>query len=631
MALFLRRREREQDNRDWREAFLYAVVVWATLTFTFTELLSLFLSLNALFLALCWGAADLALLILWLRFSQEPALNTPTSLRAMVKGLSRGQKTLLPWIALSLAVTGLIAVFAPPNNWDSMTYHMSRVAHWWADKTVAFYPTNIQRQLFSNPLAEYMILQSFILGGGSDRLANLVQWFSFGGCAIAASLLVRRLGGDGFTQCAAAFVVFTTPICILESTSTQNDLACALLTATAVYFLYRGKTLMTGLSLGLAVLIKSSAGLFIFPFLPLLLLRELFHPRGILRTARKLAAIGGIAIALNTPHALRNMRIFHNPLGEKVIVQWITSQTYAFRPFVANVIRNLGSEIGTPIPRVNSMEDRGIRIVAKALRLDLDDSRNTFFDTAFFVGWKQGDEDSSPNPLPVALFIAATIFILASRRLRHSAVARFTVLVWAGLLLFAWRLSWQPWITRLHIPFLVLSSVPTAFLLGAIRRRSVVIAAAVVALVAILSLEPLRNNSRRPLLTPNPPRSVFTEPRAEQYFAGSPNLRACYQSTVQSLSAASCHVVGIEMTEDQWEYPLWALGHATEEPIYFEHVDVDNQTRSAKAGFPGAQCATVIIHDEKVISGDVTQPASIELHKPGPNGADTVSRFDCNY
>jgi hypothetical protein len=116
IALCLRRREHEQGNRDWREAFLYAVVVWATLTFTFTELLSLFSALNALFLALFWGCADLALLLLWLRFGQGRILNLPASIGAMAKGLSRGQKALLLWIAVSLQITGLIAAFAPPST-----------------------------------------------------------------------------------------------------------------------------------------------------------------------------------------------------------------------------------------------------------------------------------------------------------------------------------------------------------------------------------------------------------------------------------------------------------------------------------------------------------------------------------
>ncbi|MGD0348477.1 MAG: glycosyltransferase 87 family protein [Terracidiphilus sp.] len=628
MALFLRRREREEESCDWREAFLYAVVVWAALNFAFTELLSLFSALNALFLALCWGFSDLVLLFLWLRCRRGLALNLPARLFAKAKGLSRGPKAFLLWIAFGLTITGLIAVFAPPNNYDSMTYHMSRVAHWWANKSIAFYPTNIQRQLYSNPLAEYMVLQFFVLGGGSDRLANLVQWFSFAGCAIAVSLLVRRLGGDGFTQCAVAFVVLTTPICILEATSTQNDLICALLTATTLYFLFCDRTLLTGLGLGLAVLIKSSAGLFVFPFLLVPFFRKPFHLRGILRTAGKLAAIGGIAIALNTPHTLRNMRIFRSPLGEKTQVQWITSQTYAFRPFMANVIRNLGSELGTPIARVNQMEDRAICVVAKALRLNLDDPRNTFYGKTFAVGAMEGDEDNSANPLPVAFFIAATIFILASRRLRGSAVARFALLVWAGFLLFAWRLSWQPWITRLHIPFLVLSSVPTAIFLGELRRRSRLVAAAVVALVAFLSLQPLLHNWNRPFLILRPPQSVFFEPRAEQYLKERPDLRACYKNTIQSLSAASCHVVGIKTTEDQWEYPLWALANSSGPPTYFEHIDVDNQTRNATAGFEGVPCARMIVHEADPTAPSI-RPTWIELHRLGPAEADVESRFDC--
>lgn len=628
LALFLRRKEPEEAHGDWREVFLSAVVIWAALAFAFTELLSLFTALNAPFLALCWGCADLVLLLLWLRCRRGHARNLPARLYARAKGLSRSEKVLLLWIAVSLAVTLSIAIVAPPNNYDSMTYHMSRVAHWWADRSIAFYPTNIQRQLFINPLAEYMVLQFFVLGGGSDHLANLVQWFSFAGCALAVSLLVRRLGAGSFAQCAAAFIVLTTPICILEATSTQTDLVCALLTLATLCFLLRGRTLMTGLSLGLAVLTKSSAGLFVFPFLLVLFFRKPFQLRGILRTAAKLAVIGGIAIALNTPHALRNLRIFHNPLGENSMVRLVTSQTYALRPLAANVVKNLGSELGTPVSRVNHMEERAIRAAAKALRLNLDDPRNTSYQKAFSSGAMQGDEDNSANPLPTALFIAATLFFLASRRLRGSPAARFAFLVWAGLVLFAWRLAWQPWITRLHVPFLVLSSVPAAVFLDEMRRRFRVLAAAILAVIAFVSLQPLLRNWNRPFLILTPPQSVFATPRAEQYFKGRPDLRACYNNTIETLAAASCHVVGIQTTEDQWEYPLWALANAHGEPTFYRHIGVDNQTRSATAGFPGAMCARIVIHDADP-AAPALRPTWIELHRLGPNGVDQENRFDC--
>ena len=49
-----------------------------------------------------------------------------------------------------------------------MVYHMGRVVDWWANNSVAFYPTNIQRQDYMGPLAEYIVLQFFVLCGGSD-------------------------------------------------------------------------------------------------------------------------------------------------------------------------------------------------------------------------------------------------------------------------------------------------------------------------------------------------------------------------------------------------------------------------------------------------------------------------------
>ena len=629
MALFLRQPPGEPENRDWRDAFLRAAVIWTALAFVFTELLSLFSALNAPSLALCWGSAALALLLFLLRSGWRPAMRPATDFRTLLKRLSQGQRALGFWIAFSLALTATIAIVAPPNNYDSMTYHMSRVAHWWANHTVAFYPTNIQRQLYSNPLAEYAILQFFVLGGGSDRLANLVQWFSFAGCAVAVSLLVRRFGGDRTSQWTAAFLVLVTPICILESTATQNDLVCAFLAVTALYFLYREESLPAGLSLGMAILVKATAGLAVFPFLVAQFFRRPIQMRGLLRTAARLALTGGIALAIVMPHTLRNLCTFHNPLGERTQVRWVQSQTYALGPFAANTLRNLGSEIGTPIHSVNRAEDTAIRTAAKAFGLNLDDPRNTFFGKQFAVGAMEGDEDTSANPLPLCLFIVATIYLLSSRRYRNSAVTRFAILVWAGFLLFAWRLCWQPWITRLHIPFLVLSSVPVAIFLGEMYRRSRVAAGAVVALAALLSLQPLLHNWSRPCLIVSPrPASVFTIPRAEQFFTRRPDLSACYKNTIRSLEASSCGAVGIKTGEDDWEYPLWALARANGTPIYFEHIDVENQTRSATAGFPGGVCATVGLHDAD-LRAPLLRPMWIEVHHQGSSGVELQDRFEC--
>jgi hypothetical protein len=466
-------------------------------------------------------------------------------------------------------------------------------------------------------------------------MANLVQWFSFGGCAIAMSLIARRLGADRFTQCVVAFVVLTTPLSILQATSTHNDLTCAFLAATAIYFLYCDRTVLTGICLGLAMLVKLDAAFAVAPFLLFPLFRGPFHRRSIFRAVGKLAAIGGIAFALNAPQWLRNIHTFHHPFSSEAHFKRVAPETHAFGPFVTNVMRDLTVELATPFPRINQMEEDAVREICKIFKLDPDDPRNTGYAVPeqpyrFTVTDPGLNEDYAGNLLETCLLIAATIFLLASRRLRRSQFAMFAGFVWAGYLLVAWLLSWQPAVTRYLEPFIVLSSLPIALFLSEIRSHSRLISWAIIAILAVMSLEPLRHNVDRRLVTFRPPRSVFTTPREQQYFERRPEVQSCYARTVEILSEGSCRVVGLKMSEVQWEYPFWVLARSRDTRILFEHIDVDNPSRNARAGFQGPACATVIIHDHYLEVPKSTEPPWIELHTLGPGGADIVNRIDCD-
>src|SRR6185436_18718037 len=81
-------------------------------------------------------------------------------------------------------VTLAVALVAAPNTWDSMTYHLPRVAHWAANGSVEHYPTSIDRQLWQPPFAEYLVLLSWVAIGG-DRLANLPAWLAAAGAVLA--------------------------------------------------------------------------------------------------------------------------------------------------------------------------------------------------------------------------------------------------------------------------------------------------------------------------------------------------------------------------------------------------------------------------------------------------------------
>jgi len=138
-----------------------------------TELLSLLHAITPGVLTATWVMLVLlAALACWLR-RPVPHFGAFTCRRA---------GALLPFVVLaSLAL--VVALAAPPNTWDAINYHLEPVLQWAQNGDVAFYPANVQRQLFLSPWAEYAILHFQVLSG-TDRSANLVQWFAYGGCIL---------------------------------------------------------------------------------------------------------------------------------------------------------------------------------------------------------------------------------------------------------------------------------------------------------------------------------------------------------------------------------------------------------------------------------------------------------------
>lgn len=175
----------------WRVSFLAAAVTWGLAVTGITEVLSLFRLITFEWLLTLWVGVSLL----------SAAICVFVSTREKLKGLI--QFPHIPrfefWCAAAAAAiaaaVGLVAFAAPPNNMDSMTYHMPRVMHWAQNQTVAHYPTNIVRQLFRPPWSGFAIMQFQVLSGG-DQWANLVQWFSMFGSVIGVSLIAKQLGAD---------------------------------------------------------------------------------------------------------------------------------------------------------------------------------------------------------------------------------------------------------------------------------------------------------------------------------------------------------------------------------------------------------------------------------------------------
>lgn len=140
-------------------------------------------------------------------------------------------------VVVALAYELFLVLGTPPNNWDSLSYHLSRAAYWLQHGGVAYVPdAHTQRQNAFLPNSEVQILYTLAWLRG-DGAAALPQFLAQGALVLAVAGIARRLG---FTRSAALFAALLTATLAqvaLQATTTQNDLTVAALVAVAVYFL----------------------------------------------------------------------------------------------------------------------------------------------------------------------------------------------------------------------------------------------------------------------------------------------------------------------------------------------------------------------------------------------------------
>ena len=370
-----------------------------------------------------------------------------------------------------LGVILLVALAAPPNNWDSMTYHMARVAVWMQEGSIHHFPTATLTQLFHPPLAEWNILHLQILSGG-DRFANTVQWFALLGCGIGASLLARELRQDFRVQVLAAVIAVTLPTGLLQGSSTQNDLivafwllAFALLAIRYLRAPGAGRLLLCGLALGFALLTKGTTYAVAPPLAAMLLLYGIirlrrrkgtgYRPYG--RLAGAAAVILAVALLLNTGHYARNQEPFGHPLATPGLSS--LNEPMNLSAMYVNLVRNSAAHWGVPSYRINAFTLAAVR---KFFGDTIDNVPGTHNVQNFFrtgIAFSK-HEDTAGNFLHFWLLAAAlTGVLLFRKRLQPGALTVCLALaVILGALAFSGILKWETGNTRREVALFMLGA-----------------------------------------------------------------------------------------------------------------------------------------------------------------------------
>ena len=589
---------RDSERPVWREAVLISALICGVVLVWITELLSLARLLSASYLAAAWGLC-LAMAIFACRRIRQAipglAFATPDRLFSI---------TIAATIVLILGALWVTAIVAPPNNWDSMTYHMARVVHWMQNRSLEHYPTNIPRQLIWTPGAEFLILHLNLLMG-NDRLANIAQWSAMVGSIVATSLIARELGAGNRGQAVTALFVVTLPMGILQATSTQNDLVNAFWLASLAYWvlqsarngLHKWNSAAIGVSLGLGLLTKSIASLYAAPFLAWLLWIHL--RRDGRRALGPLAIVATGVVLLNTGHWARNTLLTRNPIGP---VRSQINGVMAPRVLLSNIVRGLALHAAIPWPAWNTWVENGVRRFHHLLGISADDPDTSFLGFPFDLDTAPGrgasewardlrlvlrHEDHAPNPLHLALLL---IVAFRLTRLRHPAARRYLTLVSASFVIFCLVVKWNPWLSRLQLPVFVLMAPLFGFAAASWPRW---LLHTTVLLLGLTSTPYVLGNATRPLVGKG---SILNRPRLEQYLASRPELEVHYRKASGMIARAGWIRLALVTGGDSGEYPLWMfLKNAIEAPFQMEHVDVDSVLEPLGRTFESTAQAVICI------------------------------------
>lgn len=556
-----------------RHALLIAAVIWGVAITAITEGLSVFHALDITWLSISWCLVLVSLSGIYLHVK---GIDPPHS----EYRIDPFNKLLLLCIAVIVITTGIISLIAPPNNYDSMAYHMSRIMHWIQNQSVDHYPTSIINQIQMNPWAEFAIANFQILSGG-DRFANLIQWFSMFGCIIGVGLIAEKFGASLTGQIFTSVFAATIPMGILQSSSTQNDCVLAFWLVCIVYFgiLFnetpcRQHASAVGASLGLALLTKGTAYIFAFPLLIWLAVTSLRRIK--LKSLKYISLAIVIAISLNAGHWVRNYGLFGNFLSADAADY--SNDHYYVSHLVSNIIRNISLELGSPSAYANAQVKSVAHSLHRILGLDIKNQETTWKNEEFTIGTAI-HEDSIGSPLHLALILFTIPAFLFRRGLKNKPNAlQYILALSIAFMCFCLYLKWQPWHCRLLLPLVILwSPIISMSIVDFLNPQ---IAKSIPIISVVFAIPFLLFNSSRPILNIGSTKSILITDRISQYFNNYASLMPKYFDIARHIRSKNCSNIALETGEFSWEYPLWVLlQQEFEQRVNIEHVNVHNRSK----------------------------------------------------
>jgi len=485
-------------------------------------------------------------------------------------------------LVLILGLLLVIALLSPPNNNDSLQYHISRVMHWAQDHSFALYATGFLPQLTSPIWSETAILNARLLWG-NDQLANLVAWGSLLGCLVGVSAVAKLLGASRKGQWVAIAFAASLPMAILQATSPQTNLTAAFWLVILFYFvilsaqrnLFIEELLGLAFTFGLGLATKQT----FYPYcvLPLLyFIVQQFIRNKPSRVIGHGLLIAAIVLALNLGFWERNLAAFGGPLGSPGSVESSTFTDLTPGGLAGKLVRNIFFNLDTPKDSLNARIVSGL----KTLLGPIDPQMANF---NLIAGWNY--EDTAGNPLHLFLIPITWLLLLINRkRISSHLIVAFCLITIGLYLMLTIVVSAGNLDGRYQLPFFVACAPAFGVAIDVFQKKPLSIT--VIALLLIATLPWVLFNRTRPLIAMRPSTTPFTipcladctaqsvliEPPVRILFAGNIVLQGPYTLATSVIRKSSCRTIGLQIDSHDPEYLFWWLLDAPQSGIRLETI-----------------------------------------------------------
>jgi len=585
-----------QPGWSWRRAYLRAAVLWGTYIVLLNELLSIWKAITLVGLVIVWSLPLLGTIVFFfVRAKSGHNIRIPRPGRP--RGLSQG--FLFLGVVLILCVTAVLAWYSPPQTWDTLNYHMPKVAHWAQNQSIHHYTTGIETQNYMSPGLEYVVLQFYILSGG-DRPVTLVSWFFVFSSLIGVSYLASRFDLGKTAQLFSVLFTATLPMAIVQASGMMTDCAVAfwmiVVAAEAVTVMKNEDddwTIVTlALAADLAILTKPTGYAFALPFAVLIIV-TLLRRRNFKRFARSAFLAVLLFSLLNAGHLYRNQVRYGNAFGPRGRISALITDGINLPIIISNTLRNASLHAGTPSPYVNKGIYLFVEKVHELIGIDIMDPRTTH-SKRYKVFPPSTHEDITSNPLQASLILIAFILLIWRRKSIPKEVFVYGLTVASSFILVSSLVQWQLYNARLHQPFFVLAAPWTVFMLYDVLSQRSINILGVVLLAA--SWPWLVHIPSRPIIYQRGESyvdDVFNEARIDLYYANGGHLKIPQTEIAARIRESQCSQVGLVLTGNEAEYPIWALLGAPREAPRIEWM-INDPRPSASAEGVFQPCAIIL-------------------------------------